>query len=376
MAFFFYALNFLVVGKSLCRLNVPLQKKPTVMSEEKLSIEELGEFGLISHLTEKFKDKREETIRSIGDDAAVIGKGKIKTVVSTDMLVEGVHFDLSYVPLKHLGYKAVVVNVSDIYAMNAEPKQITVSIAVSSKFPLEALEELYEGIHRACEVYNVDLIGGDTSTSLSGLTISITAIGEAEEPKIVYRNTAQDGDLLICSGDYGGAYMGLQLLEREKQVFKAAPSAQPKLDGNDYVLERQLKPEARKDIIKQLAEIEVVPTSMIDVSDGLASEIFHIATQSDLGCQIYEDKIPIDEATYNLARDFNLDPTVCALNGGEDYELLLTVSQTDFDKFKNNPFFSIIGHMTDKPSGVNMVIKDRSVVPLKAQGWNHMNKEE
>ncbi len=342
------------------------------MSEEKLTIEELGEFGLISHLTEKFKDKREETIRSIGDDAAIIGKGKVKTVVSTDLLIEGVHFDLGYVPLKHLGYKAVVVNLSDIYAMNAEPKQITVSIAVSSRFPLEALEEFYDGIHRACEVYNVDLIGGDTTSSVTGLAISITAIGEAEEPKIVYRNGAQEGDLLICSGDYGGAYMGLQLLEREKSVFKAAPTAQPDLTGNDYVLERQLKPEARKDIIEQLAQLEVLPTSMIDVSDGLASEIFHIATQSDLGCQLYEEKIPIDESTYNLARDFNLDPTLCALSGGEDYELLLTVPQTEFEKFKNNPFFSIIGHMTDKASGVNMVLKDKSVVPLKAQGWNHM----
>lgn len=343
------------------------------MSDEKLSIEKLGEFGLIDHLTKEFTPKREETIRSIGDDAAVVGKGKIKTVVSTDMLIEGVHFDLSYVPLKHLGYKSVVVNLSDIYAMNAEPKQITVSIAVSSRFPLEALEELYKGIHRACEVYGVDLIGGDTTSSVTGLAISITAIGEAEEPKLVYRNGAQEGDLLICSGDFGGAYMGLQLLEREKSVFEAAPTAQPDLSGNDYVLERQLKPEARKDVIKQLEEIEVLPTSLIDVSDGLASEIFHIASQSDLGCQLYEEKIPIDESTYNLAREFNLDPTVCALSGGEDYELLMTVPQTEFEKFKNNPFFSIIGHMTDKASGINMVLKDRSVVPLKAQGWNHMS---
>ncbi len=345
------------------------------MSEEKLTIEKLGEFGLINHLTEKFKNTHSSTIKGVGDDAAVLGIGKIKTVVSTDMLVEGIHFDLSYVPLKHLGYKSVVVNLSDIYAMNAQPKQITVSLAISSRFPLEAVEELYAGIHRACEIYGVDLVGGDTTSSVMGLAISVTAIGEAEEPKIVYRNTAQEGDLLICSGDYGGAYMGLQLLQREKEVFKAAPTAQPDLAGNDYVLERQLKPEARKDIVKQLADLEVVPTSMIDVSDGLASEIFHISTQSGLGCQIYEEKIPIDESTYKLARDFNLDPTVCALSGGEDYELLLTVPQTEFEKFKNNPYFSIIGHMTDEASGVNMVLKDRSVTPLKAQGWNHMNPE-
>ncbi len=343
--------------------------------EEELTIEKLGEFGLIDHLTKDFKDQHESTIKSIGDDAAVLGKGKIKTVVSTDLLIEGVHFDLSYVPLKHLGYKAVTVNLSDICAMNAVPKQITVSLAVSSKFPLEALEELYSGIKRACENYKIDLIGGDTTSSVTGLCISITAVGEQEEPKISYRNTAQEGDLLIVSGELGGAYMGLQVLEREKAVFKEAPSVQPQLTGHDYILERQLKPEARRDIVEQLEKLETVPTSMIDISDGLASEIFHIATQSDLGCQLYEEKIPIDESTYNTAREFNLDPTLCALSGGEDYELLLTVPQTEFEKFKNNPFFSIIGHMTDKAAGVNMVLKDRSVVPLQAQGWNHLSSE-
>jgi len=344
------------------------------MQEEKPTIESLGEFGLIKHLTEKFKVNQKTTIKGIGDDAAVLDADKLKTVISTDLLIEGVHFDLSYVPLKHLGYKCVTVNLSDIYAMNATPEQITVSIALSSRFPLEAVEELYAGIQKACEVYGVDLIGGDTTSSVSGLAISITAIGRAQEPEIVYRNGAQEGDLLVVSGDLGGAYMGLQILEREKSVFKAAPTAQPDLSGHDYILERQLKPEARKDIIQQLKELQVIPTSMIDVSDGLASEIFHICTESDKGCQIYEEKIPIDESTYNTARDFNLDPTVCALSGGEDYELLLTIPQTEFEKFKNNPYFSIIGHITEASAGVNMVLKDRSVVPLKAQGWNHMSQ--
>ncbi len=330
----------------------------------------LGEFGLIKHLTQFIQIKNESTIKGIGDDAAVMDFKNKLTVVSTDMLVEGVHFDLAYVPLKHLGYKAVSVNLSDIYAMNAMPKQITVSLAVSNRFSVEALEELYQGITMACHKHKVDIVGGDTTTNKSGLVISITAIGEADADELVYRDGAKDGDLLCVTGDLGGAYVGLQLLEREKKIFIESPGVQPDLDGNDYILERQLKPEARKDIPPLLKLLEVKPTAMIDISDGLASEILHICTQSELGCNLYEEKIPIDPSTYNTAREFNLDPTVCALSGGEDYELLFTIDQSDFPKIKANPNITVIGHMTSRKDGVNLVAKAGTIHPLTAQGWD------
>ena len=286
------------------------------------------------------------------------------------MLVEGVHFDLAYVPLKHLGYKSVSVNVSDIYAMNAQPKQITVSIAVSNRFSVEALEELYAGMLMACKKHQVDIVGGDTTTSKSGLIISITAIGQASSEEIVYRNGAKEGDLLCVTGDLGAAYLGLQLLEREKQIFMESPGVQPDLDGNDYILERQLKPEARKDIPPLLKVLEVKPTAMIDISDGLASEILHLTSQSKTGCNLYEEKIPIDPSTYNTAREFNLDPTVCALSGGEDYELLFTIRQEDFPKIKANPDITVIGHMTSEKDGVNLITKGGTSHPLTAQGWD------
>ncbi len=336
----------------------------------------LGEFGLIKHLTQFIEIKNESTTKGIGDDAAVIDyKGK-KMVVSTDMLVEGVHFDLAYVPLKHLGFKAVSVNVSDIYAMNAIPRQITVSIAMSNRFSVEAMEEFYAGMMLACHKHKVDIVGGDTTTNKSGLVISITAIGEADEDDLVYRDGAKEGDLLCVTGDLGAAYVGLQLLEREKQIFMESPGVQPDLEGNDYILERQLKPEARKDIPVLLKKLEVKPTSMIDVSDGLASEILHLCTQSTTGCNLYEEKIPIDPSTYNMAREFNLDPTVCALSGGEDYELLFTIDQSDFPKIKANPDITVIGHMTASKDGVNLITKGGTSHPLTAQGWDSLLKKD
>ncbi|UTW67534.1 thiamine-phosphate kinase [bacterium SCSIO 12643] len=334
------------------------------------NLEQLGEFGLIDHLTNGFENKEKSTLKGIGDDAAVLDHGNEKTVVSTDMLVEGVHFDVTYVPLKHLGYKSVVVNLSDIYAMNATPKQVTVSIAVSSRYSVEALEEIYAGIKQACEFYNVDLIGGDTTSSLKGLVISVTAIGSAPEEKLAYRSGAKEHDLICVSGDLGGAYMGLQVLEREKAVFRENPQMQPDMSGSEYVLERQLKPEARRDVIKILGEMHVIPTSMIDVSDGLASEIMHICKQSEVGAQIYEEKIPIDYQTYKTAEEFNFNATTAALNGGEDYELLFTISQKDYDVVKGIPGISVIGHIADKESGVSMVARGEQVVELQAQGWN------
>ncbi|HLC82352.1 MAG TPA: thiamine-phosphate kinase [Bacteroidia bacterium] len=335
----------------------------------------LGEFGLIKHLTQFIEIKNESTIKGIGDDAAVIDYKNKQTVVSTDMLVEGVHFDLAYMPLKHLGFKSVSVNLSDIYAMNATPKQITISLAISNRFSVEALEELYAGFMTACKKHNVDIIGGDTTTSKSGLVISITAIGEAESTEIVYRNTAKEGDLLCVTGDLGAAYVGLQLLEREKKIFMESPGVQPDLEGNDYILERQLKPEARKDIPVLLKKLEVKPTAMIDISDGLASEILHITTQSDLGCNLFEEKIPIDPSTYNMAREFNLDPTMCALSGGEDYELLFTIDQADFPKVKANPDITVIGHLTNSKEGVNLISKAGTSIPLTAQGWDSFLKK-
>ena len=287
------------------------------------------------------------------------------------MLVEGIHFNLMYTPLMHLGYKAVVVNLSDIYAMNGTPQQITVSLAVSSRFPVEALEELYKGIQLACDFYKVDLVGGDTTSSLSGLMLSITAIGKAKKNEVVYRGGAKEFDLVVVSGDLGGAYMGLQVLEREKEVYKANPSIQPDLEGHDYLLERQLKPEARKDVVAILKELEVQPTSMIDISDGLASELMHICSSSGVGCTIYDDRIPIDAKTSMLAIELNMDPVTAALNGGEDYELLFTIQQSDYEKVASNPNFTVIGHITDKESGINLVDKQGSVIELKAQGWNH-----
>ncbi|MGY5352109.1 thiamine-phosphate kinase [Wenyingzhuangia sp. IMCC45533] len=336
----------------------------------KTDIASLGEFGLISHLTEHFKINHSSTIKGVGDDCAVIDAEGLKTLVTTDLLVEGVHFNLSYMPLKHLGYKAVMVNLSDVYAMNADAKQITVSIAISNRFPLEAVEELYSGILLACEKYNIDLIGGDTTSSTKGLLISVTAIGTAEEEKIVYRNTAKENDLLIVSGDLGAAYLGFQVLEREKQVFEVDPNNQPDLDQYIYLIERQLKPEARKDIVRILNDLEVVPTSMIDISDGLSSEIIHLCQQSKVGCNLYEDKIPLDPQVISTCEEFELNSTTVALSGGEDYELLFTVAQSDFDKIKGNPHLSVIGHMTDKASGMNLITRASQAVPLTAQGWN------
>ncbi|HVW16523.1 MAG TPA: thiamine-phosphate kinase [Mucilaginibacter sp.] len=345
-------------------------------NQEKTNIESLGEFGLIDHLTQKIELKQKSTLKGVGDDAAVIDFNGKRALVSTDMLLEGIHFDLAYVPLKHLGYKAVQVNLSDIYAMNGIASQVTVSLGISSRFPLEAIEELYEGIYLACEKYNVDLVGGDTTSSRQGMVISITALGYADEKDIVYRNGAQTGDLVCVSGDLGGAYVGLQLLEREKMVYLENPNIQPDLEGKDYIVERQLKPEARKDIVQLLKELGVRPTSMIDISDGLASEILHICTQSDKGCNLYEEKIPIDPMTYATAREFNLDPTICALSGGEDYELLFTIKQADYEKMKNLADISFIGYITEASTGRNLIAKSGTVHELKAQGWNAFNKKD
>ena len=334
------------------------------------SLADLGEFGLIDRLTEGFEIHNPSTLKGVGDDAAVMDFKDKKTVVSTDLLIEGVHFDLSYVPLKHLGYKSVVVNVSDIYAMNATATQITVSIAVSNRFPLEALEELYAGIRLACEHYKVDLVGGDTTSSTRGLIISVTAIGEAKASDLVYRNGAQPNDLVVLTGDIGGAYMGLQILEREKAVFQVNPNSQPDIEMYSYILERQLKPEARKDIPPLLKQLGVKPTAMMDVSDGLSSELLHICKQSGVGCRLYEDKIPLDPQVISTCEEFNLDSTTIALSGGEDYELLFTIAQADYDKIKGNPNFSVIGYITDKSEGVNLVTRAGQFIPIIAKGWN------
>lgn len=334
------------------------------------SLADLGEFGLIDRLTKGFENQNPSTLKGVGDDAAVMDFKDKKTVVSTDLLIEGVHFDLSYVPLKHLGYKAVSVNVSDIYAMNATATQITVSIAVSNRFPLEALEELYAGIRLACDRYKVDLVGGDTTSSTRGLIISVTAIGEANEEDLVYRNGAQPNDLIVLTGDIGGAYMGLQILEREKAVFQVNPNSQPDIEMYSYILERQLKPEARKDIPPLLKQLGVKPTAMMDVSDGLSSELLHICKQSGVGCRLYEDKIPLDPQVISTCEEFNLDSTTIALSGGEDYELLFTIAQADYDKIKGNPNFSVIGYITDKEEGVNLVTRAGQFIPIIARGWN------
>lgn len=333
----------------------------------------LGEFGLIRHLTENIKLKNDSTLKGVGDDAAVLDYGDKLTLVTTDLLLEGVHFDLTYVPLKHLGYKSAVVNFSDIYAMNGRPRQITVSIGLSKRFSVEDMEELYSGIRLACDVYGVDLVGGDTSASLTGLSISITCIGEGEKGKVVYRNGAHETDLICVSGDLGAAYMGLQLLEREKRIFQGEKDFTPDFSGKEYLLERQLKPEARKDIIEKLREANVLPTAMMDVSDGLSSELLHISKQSHVGCRVYEDRIPIDYQTAVMAEQFNMNLVTAALNGGEDYELLFTVPLTDHEKVSEMEGIKVIGHITKPELGNYLVGRDGGEVELKAQGWNSLS---
>ena len=342
---------------------------------QRTPLSDLGEFKLIEHLTEHFKITQKSTVKSIGDDAAVLEFRKKQITVSTDLLVEGVHFDLSYVPLKHLGYKAIMVNLSDIYAMNATATQVTVSIAVSNRFPLEALEELYAGIKTAAKLYNIDLVGGDTTSSSSGLIISVTAIGEVEKDKVVLRSGAKPNDLLVVTGDLGGAYMGLQILEREKEVYKVNPNNQPDLSMYTYIVERQLKPEARKDIVELLKELKVKPTSMIDISDGLSSEVIHLCKQSEVGVDVYENKIPLDPQVISTCEEFNIDSTTIALNGGEDYELLMTISQEDFPKIKGNPNLTVIGYMTDKNNGMHLVTRAEEKIPIIAKGWNSLKDQ-
>lgn len=339
------------------------------------SLEQLGEFGLIDHLTANFSLEQPSTLKGIGDDAAVLDFKNQKVVLSTDLLIEGVHFDLSYVPLKHLGYKAVVVNLSDICAMNARPTQITVSIAVSNRFPLEALEELYAGIRLACQFYKVDLVGGDTTSSTTGLIISVTAVGEALRKEIVYRNQAKDTDLLVVTGDLGAAYMGLQILEREKQVFLVNPNSNPDLELYSYLIERQLKPEARVDVVKLFKDLNLRPTAMIDISDGLSSEIMHLCKNSKVGCNLYEEKLPLDPQFISSCEEFQIDSTTIAINGGEDYELLFTIKLSDYDKIKANPNFTVIGHMVPEREGVHLVTRENTKIALKARGWNALQKD-
>ena len=343
-------------------------------NQQRTSLSQLGEFGLIEHLTKNFDVKQSSTLKSIGDDAAVLDFKAKKVVVSTDLLIEGVHFDLAYMPLRHLGYKAVVVNLSDIAAMNAKPTQITVSVAVSNRFPLEALEELFDGITYASRSYNIDVIGGDTTSSQKGLIISITAIGEADEKEILYRDGAKQSDLLVVTGDIGSAYMGLKVLEREKQVFEVNPNNQPDLEMYSYLVERQLKPEARTDVRELLEKLEIKPTSMIDISDGLSSEIIHICKQSKVGCNLYEDKLPLDPQLINVCEEFIIDSTTVAINGGEDYELLFTIAMDDFDKIKANPNFTVIGHMTQESEGIHLITRANTKIPLKARGWNALEE--
>ncbi|UKI45811.1 MAG: thiamine-phosphate kinase [Phocaeicola vulgatus] len=336
-------------------------------------ISKLGEFGLIEHLTQNMPLKNAETLKGVGDDAAVLDYKDKQVLVTTDLLLEGVHFDLTYVPLKHLGYKSAVVNFSDIYAMNGQPKQITVSIGLSKRFSVEDMEELYNGIRLACDVYGVDLVGGDTSASLTGLAISITCIGEGEKGKVVYRSGAKETDLVCVSGDFGAAYMGLQLLEREKKVFNGEKDFTPDFSGKEYLLERQLKPEARKDIVAALREAGILPTAMMDVSDGLSSELLHISKESHVGCRIYEERIPIDYQTAVMAEQFNMNLVTAALNGGEDYELLFTVPLADYDKVSNLKGIKIIGHITKPELGNYLEGRDGGEVELKAQGWNSLS---
>lgn len=344
------------------------------MKEKRTEISELGEFGLIDHLTEHFEVDNAFTVKGVGDDAAVIDNGNRLTVITTDMLVEQIHFDLQYVPMQHLGYKSVVVNLSDIYAMNATPHQITISIAISNRFSVEALEEFYAGVKHACESYAVDLVGGDTTSSNRGFVISVTAIGDAAENELVYRSGAKEGDLICVSGDLGAAYLGLQLLEREKKIFLENPSLQPDLQNKKHIVGKQLRPEARKDIISFLRENKILPTSMIDISDGLSSELLHICKQSNCGVHILESNIPIHEESIEMAFEFSLDPTMCALNGGEDYELLFTISQQDEQKILLNENISIIGKVTNAIDGALLETKGGNMHPLVAQGWDALKK--
>ncbi|MCW0487867.1 thiamine-phosphate kinase [Riemerella anatipestifer] len=345
-----------------------------MLEEKKMTltpVSQLGEFGLIKHLTDKFSLKNSSSELGIGDDATIINPENKKVVISTDVLAEGVHFNLGYVPLKHLGYKAVIVNLSDIAAMNATPTQILVSVAASNRFPVEAFDEIYAGIALACERYNVDLVGGDTTSSQAGLILNITAIGLAHENELAKRSGAKPNDLLVVTGDLGGAYMGLQILEREHSVYLTNPNMQPEMEGYDYILERQLKPEARTDIKKTLTELDITPTSMIDISDGLASEILHLSDQSKVGFRLYEEKIPMDTLTITTADEFNLNPAMAALNGGEDYELLFTISPNDYEKIRNHPDFTIIGHATELEQGNYLVLRgSEQLTPLTAQGWD------
>lgn len=338
--------------------------------EQRTEISSLGEFGLIEHLTKNIELRNASSILGVGDDAAVIDHFGRQTVVTTDLLIEGIHFDLMYTPLKHLGYKSVVVNISDVYAMNATPTQITLNLGISNRFSLEALDEFYEGVYAACEAYHVDLVGGDTASSQKGFIISVTAIGEVAPDKFVRRSTAKKGDLLCCSGDLGAAYLGLVFLEREKKIFLENPQVKPDLEGEKYVIGRLLKPEARKDIIEFFEKSEIMPTSMMDISDGLSSEILHICKQSELGCVLYEDKIPVAEETRNAAFKFELDPTACALSGGEDYELLFTIQQGDYEKLLLNEQISVIGYMTEPEKGKKILTKGGNTFDITAQGWN------
>jgi thiamine-monophosphate kinase len=342
------------------------------MSNQRTEISSIGEFGLIEHLTKNIELQNASSIVGVGDDGAVIDHFGKQTVISTDLLVEGVHFDLIYTPLKHLGYKSVIANISDIYAMNATPTQLVISLGLSNRFSVESVDELYEGIYAACEKYGVDLVGGDTTSSQKGLIISITAIGEVTPDTFVKRSTAQKGDLICVSGDLGASYIGLLFLEREKKIYLESPGVQPDLEGEAYVVGRLLKPEARKDIIEFLAAQKIQPTSMMDISDGLSSEILHICKQSELGCVLYEEKIPIAEATKQAAFKFELDPTACALSGGEDYELLFTIPQSEYDKLVLNEQISVIGYMTDAEQGAQLFTKGGSKYPITAQGWNHL----
>ncbi|MCP4460789.1 MAG: thiamine-phosphate kinase [Cytophagales bacterium] len=342
------------------------------MSDEKRTeISDLGEFGLIEKINESARAELTTTIKGIGDDASVHDAGDKYILISTDLLIEGVHFDLAYMPIQHLGFKAIAVNISDIVAMNGTPKQMTVSLALSNRFSAEAVQVFYEGVKAACEKYNVDLVGGDTTASPSGLMISVTAMGECDKEKIVYRSGAKENDILCVSGDFGGALVGLQVLEREKQEFLANPEMQPKLDDYEYIVGRQLRPQARLDIVHELAQVGVVPTSMIDVSDGLTSDLFHICKQSDVGFSIYEDKLPIDKQTFETAAEFSMDPNACALNGGEDYELAFTVKQEDFDKIEKFEDISSIGYMHSKEKGRVLVTSGNQIIELEAKGWKH-----
>lgn len=341
---------------------------------ERTEIASLGEFGLIDHLTRNIELQNASSLLGVGDDAAVIDHFGKQTVVTTDLLVEGVHFDLMYTPLRHLGYKSVVVNLSDVYAMNATPTQVVIGLAFSNRFSLEALDEFYEGVYAACSAYGVDLVGGDTTSSQKGFIISVTAIGEVTPDKYVKRSTAQKGDLLCVSGDLGAAYVGLLFLEREKQIFKESPNVQPDLEGESYVIGRLLKPEARKDIVEFFAQSDILPTSMMDISDGLSSEILHICKDSNLGCVLYEEKIPVAEDMKKAAFKFEIDPTACALSGGEDYELLFTIPQSEYDKLVLNEQISVIGYMTEPEQGAHIITKGGGRHAITAQGWNHLKK--